>query len=98
VDWDAPRHLVVHSVKSIQLLAQLNSFELTQIVFDSTAFQFWGSEQYERGVPLYDSESYAVNKKTKLFTEAQMKNWQKEAEELNKKGRGDQACFYLRRK
>jgi SAM-dependent methyltransferase len=98
VDWDPPRHLVVHSVKSIQLLAQANDFEVTRVIFDSTAFQFWGSEQYKQDMPLYDSRSYAVNKKTGLFTRSQIKDWQKKAEELNKKGQGDQACFYLRRK
>ncbi len=98
VDMDPPRHLVVHSQKSIQLLADKNGFELEKVVYDSTAFQFWGSEQYLKGISLHDEQSYAVNKKTTLFTESQIKEWKQKAEELNKSGEGDQACFYLRRK
>jgi SAM-dependent methyltransferase len=98
VDWDPPRHVVVHSIKSIQMLAQKNNFDLEKIIFDSTAFQFWGSEQYEKGIPLHDPKSYAVNKHTDLFTKSQIKKWEKQATELNENGEGDQACFYLRRK
>jgi SAM-dependent methyltransferase len=98
VDMDPPRHLVVHSHKSIQLLAEKNGFSLEQVVYDSTAFQFWGSEQYLKGVSLHDAQSYAVNKKTTLFTESQIEEWKRQAKELNKSGKGDQACFYLRRK
>jgi len=98
VDMDPPRHFVVHSLKSMQLLAEKNNFELEKIVFDSTAFQFWGSEQYEKDIPLHDPRSYAVDKKNSLFTENQINEWKKQAEELNNTGEGDQACFYLRRK
>jgi SAM-dependent methyltransferase len=98
VDMDPPRHLVVHSIKSIQLLAQKSGFLTEQIIFDATAFQFWGSEQYKRGIPLYDQRSYSVNKDTGLFSKKQMKEWKEQSDELNKKGQGDQACFYLRKK
>jgi SAM-dependent methyltransferase len=98
VDWDPPRHLVVHSRKSMQLLAEKNGFELEKVVYDSTASQFWGSEQYIKGISLHDPQSYAVNKKTTLFTKSQIKEWEQQAAELNKKGEGDQACFYLKKK
>ena len=98
VDMDPPRHLVVHSVKSMQLLAERNGFQMEQIIFDSTAFQFWGSEQYIKGIPLFDERSYSVNKNTGLFSKQQMKEWKEQSVELNKKGQGDQACFYLRKK
>ena len=98
VDMDPPRHLVIHSNKSMQLLADKNGFILEQVVYDSTAFQFWGSEQYIKDIPLYHPQSYSVNKKTPLFTEKQIAGWELHAKELNKKGEGDQACFYLRKK
>lgn len=98
VDWDAPRHLIIHSVKSMQLLAAKNNFAVERIVYDSTAFQFWGSEQYEKGVNLHDPQSYAVDKKSNLFTTSQITEWKKQADELNKNNLGDQASFYLRRK
>ena len=98
VDMDPPRHLVVHSNKSMQLLADANGFTLEKIFCDSTAFQFWGSEQYKKGVSLYDPQSYAVNKNAALFTKQQMNDWKEQAIDLNTKGEGDQACFYLRKK
>jgi len=98
VDMDPPRHLVVHSVKSIQMLARENGFDVEQIIFDSTAFQFWGSEQYKKGVPLFDPRSYSINKNARLFSIKQMKEWKDMSDELNIKGEGDQACFYLRKK
>ena len=98
VDMDPPRHLVVHSRKSIQLLADMNGFSVEKVVYDSTAFQFYGSEQYLKDIPLMDPQSYIMDKKTSLFTESQIKEWEVEAEELNKKEDGDQACFFLRKK
>jgi len=97
VDLDAPRHLVVHSAKSLQLLASAHHFAIERIDFDSTAFQFWGSEQYLRDIPLYDPESLAMNKNSNLFSKMQVKEWTRQAEQLNKTGEGDQASFYLRR-
>ncbi len=98
VDMDPPRHLLVHSRKSIELLAAKNEFTVEQVVYDSSAFQFYGSEQYLKGIPLFDPQSYVVNKQTTLFTASQIKEWELEAEELNKKEDGDQACFFLRKK
>jgi len=97
VDLDAPRHLVVHSVKSIGLLANANHFALERTDFDSTAFQFWGSEQYLRDIPLHDPASLAMNKNSSLFSKMQISKWRRLAEDLNKSGEGDQASFYLRR-
>jgi SAM-dependent methyltransferase len=98
VDWDAPRHLILHSVKSMRILAQEHGFETKRIIYDSTAFQFWGSEQYSRGISLHDERSYAVNKANSVFSDTEINNWKKMAAELNEKGEGDQACFFLQRK
>jgi hypothetical protein len=34
---------------------------LQSVVYDSTALQFWGSELYEKGIPLQDEKSFFVN-------------------------------------
>ena len=99
-DWvqiDAPRHLVVHSEASMRLLARTAGFEVTEVVYDSTAFQFWGSVQYQQDIPLWSERSYVVNPGRSLFTAAQIRAWEDQAAELNAAGRGDQACFYLRK-
>lgn len=101
VDWvqlDAPRHLYLFAHESIRHLAQAQGFEVEAIVHDSTAFQFWGSEQYRLGVPLHDPRSPARNPEGGLFSAQQMAEWGQRSLALNAEQQGDQACFYLRRK
>ena len=54
---------------------------------DSSSFQFTGSEKYCRDIPLNAREDQEV------FTEAELKNFAKRAQELNSQGKGDQAAF-----
>ena len=99
-DWaqlDAPRHLFLHTEKSMSRLAQDAGLELTSVVHDSTEFQFWASEQYRRDIPLKSPESYAVNRATALFSPATIEEFRQRAEELNARAEGDSACFYLRK-
>lgn len=97
VQLDAPRHLVVQSRQSLGRLAAAAGLELAEMVFDSKAFQFWGSEQYQRDIPLNDPRSPFSNPNGQtLFTREEMDAWARAAEELNARGEGDQACFYLR--
>jgi SAM-dependent methyltransferase len=97
VQLDAPRHLFVHSEASMQLLAARAGLELARVVYDSEAFQFWGSEQYVRDIPLHDPRSYFKNPDGSLFSHAEVQAWEAEASRLNALGRGDQARFYLRK-
>jgi SAM-dependent methyltransferase len=100
VDWvqlDAPRHVFLHSVESMQLLAAQAGFTVDRVVHDSTAFQFWGSEQYRAGIPLTDPRSYAGNPKASMFSKKDLAGFAKRAEELNQARQGDQAAFYLRK-
>lgn len=95
VQIDAPRHFYIHSIKSMKILTEKAGFKLNDIVFDSTEFQFWGSEQYKKGIPLISEQSYAVNPGKSLFTPDEISSYLSEAKELNRKNEGDQACFYL---
>ncbi len=99
-DWvqlDAPRHLYLHTVDSMKRVAEKAGLETTDVVFDSTAFQFWGSEQYRSGIPLRDPRSYAMDPSKSPFTPADILEFEREAARLNESGEGDQACFYLRK-
>jgi len=98
VNWvqiDAPRHFFLHTLKSIRLLAEKAGLVIKDVAFDSTEFQFWGSEQYKRDVPLKAENSYSVNPKKSAFTTKQIKEFGKMAKRLNKNNQGDQAEFYL---
>jgi len=98
VNWvqlDAPRHLFLHTIRSIQILSSHAGFQVANVVFDSTEFQFWGSEQYLKNIPLNAENSYAVNPKKSLFSKKQIRCFRNKAVELNKKHDGDSACFCL---
>lgn len=99
VQMDPPRHLYLYTENAIKKLARENDFTVEKVVYDSDNFQFWGSEQYINEIPLYDPRSYLshLDISKSIFTEEQMNDWQREAEKLNASGRGDQACFYLRK-
>lgn len=98
VDWvalDAPRHLFLHSLESLRILANEAGFAIKGIKFDSDAFQFLGSEQYIRDIPLTDERSYLVNPEKSIFSPEQVEAFRKESAELNKNNDGHYACFYL---
>jgi SAM-dependent methyltransferase len=99
LDWvqlDAPRHFYLHSEKSMRLLVGQAGFRVEQVVYDSTAFQFWGSEQYRRGIALFAEGSHAVNPKNSAFSRQQVAAWGEQAKRLNERSDGDQAAFVLR--
>lgn len=100
VDWvqlDAPRHLVLHTDASLERIAAAAGFRLEHVENDSTAFQFWGSEQYRRDVPLRDPRSHGLGGAGTLFTTAELLVWAERAAALNAAGEGDQRVYFLRR-
>lgn len=100
VNWvqlDAPRHLYLHSLKSMETLAAQTGFQQEQVIYDSFAFQFWGSKQYEQDIPLHDPRSWAESPEQSIFTAKQIQVFEQRSRELNAINQGDQAAFYLRK-
>jgi SAM-dependent methyltransferase len=100
VDWcalDAPRHLVLHSRQSIGVLAERCGFRVSRITDDADAFQFWGSEQYRRGIPLMRSGCHDITPAPGVFTVAQLRDMARRAEQLNREHAGDQIAVELQR-
>lgn len=100
VDWcalDAPRHLMLHSRRSIALLAERCGFEVRGIADDSTAFQFWGSEQYRRGVALMRPGCHDIVPAPGQFSDNTLRDFARRAAALNRLHDGDQIIVYLRR-
>lgn len=95
VQLDAPRHLFIPSVKGLEILARQAELRVVATVYDSTDFQFWGSEQYRAGIPLTGKRSYRRSRTGSMFTGAQIATFKRQADELNKAGDGDTASFYL---
>ncbi|WP_374886362.1 class I SAM-dependent methyltransferase [Microseira sp. BLCC-F43] len=98
VNWvqiDAPRHFFLHTTKSMEILANKAGFKIADIVFDSHAFQFWGSEQILGNIAITESASYAVNPDKSMFSKEQIDDFNSMAKQLNKEKDGDAAGFYL---
>jgi len=94
---DAPRHLFLHTKKSIKILAEQSGFEVKKINYDSRSWQLWGSEQYNINISLLDDRSYYISPKNSIFTKNQIDEFEKKTIDLNKNGEGDQAEFYLQK-
>lgn len=93
VDWfqiDAPRHLFIHSVKSILYLAEQHGLELEHLFYDSTFKQLAISEKYRRNVALVEEGG--------TFSWVEKWKFKRKAIELNILHDGDMACFLLRKK
>jgi predicted SAM-dependent methyltransferase len=95
VQLDAPRHYVLHTMKSISLLAERTGFKIKEVIFDSTAFQFLGSELYKRDIPLTDPETHKWCTFDTHFTPEEIAKFEKQAQMLNAFQQGDAARFYL---
>lgn len=98
VDWvqlDAPRHLFVHTRKGIEILCCKAGLCIREVVFDSTSFQFWGSEQYRKNIPLEARGSIKSSLPTMVSKVHRLIAQSWTARRWNEAGIGDQACFYL---
>jgi SAM-dependent methyltransferase len=96
VQLDAPRHVILHSTDSFRRLAAASGFVVTDIVYDSTEFQFIGSEQYEKDIALNSERAFRKNSiDQSIFSKADLEKYREKASALNRTGEGDQACFVL---
>jgi SAM-dependent methyltransferase len=98
VQLDAPRHLFLHSIKSMELLAEKSGFTIEKIFYDSNDLQFIGTEQYIQDIPLTSDKSHLQNINNSIFTKEQIASFKEQAKEANEKSYGDQVCLYLRKK
>ena len=96
VNLDAPRHLFVHSIKSITYLLNNQGFKITNTTFDANVFDIIVSEQYKKDITLFDKEkSYITNIKNSMFTPKEHKVFRKQMEEYNRKGEGSAVALVI---
>jgi SAM-dependent methyltransferase len=96
VDLDAPRHFVLHTPKSIQLLAGQSGLSVIATEFDSDAFTYWASELYRRGLPLCEQSKSAHRDPCVFFTGAELREFESWARQANETGTSGRGVFYLR--
>jgi SAM-dependent methyltransferase len=89
VGLDAPRHFFLHSPESMNILVKRTDMRIDEIVFDSTEFQFTGSEKYLRNLQFSTPDD--------IFTKKEIRKFKKESKKLNMNNQGDAACFYLKK-
>jgi 2-polyprenyl-3-methyl-5-hydroxy-6-metoxy-1,4-benzoquinol methylase len=95
MDLDAPRHLYIHSLKSMQLLAAAAGFELKQTVFDGNYMSLIGSDQYARDIAVPEKGSYMVDKKNSVYSPEDIERFKSINRQNDLDGQADQAAFYL---
>jgi SAM-dependent methyltransferase len=99
-DWvqlDPPRHFHLLTRRAMEILTRSVGLEITEVVHDSESFQFWGSEQYLRDIPLCDPRSVSMYMEQPAFSPQELERFAEQARHLNQQGEGDSAGFFLRK-
>lgn len=87
VELDPPRHFFLHTKKSMKIMASAESMKIDHIMYDSSNFEIMESEKWKKNIPS-SSKKMIFNKKER----AQMNKF---VDDLNEKGKGSRACFYI---
>ena len=98
VDWvhlDAPRHLFLFSPQAMQLLAGRCGLALARQTFEGSGASFAHSDLYARDVPLNDHFTPARGGLGKFGLKRAGRKYHALAEESNRTGQADCACFEL---
>lgn len=95
VQFDAPRHTFLHTETSMQVMCNKVGLKIEKVTYDSTSFQFWGSDIVQNGVGIHTASTATILKaRLKSF----FKGYNQLAKKLNKEKKGDQAIFILSKK
>jgi hypothetical protein len=78
------------------LLAKNAGLKIEKWFCDSTSFQFWGSELYQRNQPLFGAEGIAATPENN-FSKTEMKSFAERTESANARQRGDQVIVILKK-
>ncbi len=97
VEMDPPRHLYLHSRESIRFLAEKLGLNLYATICDSLDLEFYGSEQYLRGIPLTAKNSYWLNHDNQIFTQEEIESFKNMARQVNEQDECGRACFFFRK-
>ena len=92
VSLDPPRHLHLHTMRSIAILADACGLSIGRVFYDSDAQQITTSELYLRGISQKDA---ALHMDT-IFSHAERTKIRAFVQELNARRDGDMAVFVLR--
>lgn len=94
-ELDPPRHLFVHTARSLACLARAANLEIFETVWDSTFVEILASEQIQRDIAWREPASWGASPPPAADSPeiAQLKA---RASELNAAGQGGRAAFFMR--
>lgn len=95
VQLDAPRHLYLHSIDSLRLMADNAGLKIDQIIYDSNAFSYIGSIQYKKRKNGRYRRSFCGLLDYAILA---LLKYSKKAAYDNKQAKGDQATIILVRR
>ncbi len=94
-ELDAPRHLFVHTRRSLELLAAEAGLGLARVAHDSTFVEILASEQIRMDIPWRDPASW-FSEPPGPFGDAAIAEAKETAERLNLEGRAGRAIYFFR--
>lgn len=89
---DAPRHIFLHSVESMNYLASAHGMKVIKVEYDSNASQIYRSYLYAKNIPFWEQKMSMLQEE---FPEEEFNEIESLTKEANDKGYGDHAIFYL---
>jgi SAM-dependent methyltransferase len=96
VELDPPRHIHLHTRRSIEILAERHQMRVAEVHYDSTAFAYWASELYRREKSLVDPVTRRSRNPADFFTPQEIAEFENSAAAANRQSAGGRAAFYLR--
>ena len=93
-EWDAPRHLFLHSRKSMEYLCQKAGLKIEEVRCNARDLQFISSLLYQKGIPYIDHTDEVIQSH---FTSVQRQQFAEYTAALNEKGYGDHAVFVIKK-
>lgn len=96
VDLDPPRHLQIPTRHALDGLMARVGLEIYKREPAGSAFEFWGSEMYCRGLSLYDRERERYRTPGEVFTEAELRAFEERAAAASARGASGRERVYAR--
>lgn len=89
---DAPRHIYLHSRKSMDKLASMHRMKIVKVEYDSNSSQIYRSYLYAKDIPFWEQKMSMIQED---MSNDELNDIETLTKEANSKEYGDHAIFYL---
>lgn len=89
---DAPRHIFLHSRKSMEILTAMHNLRIVEVTYDSDSSQIFRSFLYSKDIPFWE-QSMSMIRET--MDNNEIDEISRLTQEANEKQYGDHAVFYI---